>query len=306
MAAPAGVSSGSASEPAVPVPAATEPTALGSAAPEPSGPAPGENAAANAVPEPSAPAPGENAAAIAVPEPSEPAPGENAAAIAVPEPSGPAPGENAAAIAVPEPSGPAPGENAAAIAVPEPSEPAYGENAAAGGDPEPEPLADEPTREGRRVSWLVTAGVIVVLIAVAAAAGALAVATHGFRPKTIVTVTYKPAAVFGLRAGECINSSPNGLSVTVLSCRTPHQAEVFATFSLTGSSWPGSAAVQQQASSGCANRLAGYLNPQLLNAGLTQEYVYPNRDAWQAGVRTVVCEVSSATGLLSGSVRNRG
>jgi len=255
MAAPAGVSSGSAPEPAVPEPAATEPMALGSAAPEPSGPAPGENAAA----------------------------------ITVPEPSGPAPGENTAAITVPEPSGPAPGENTADS-----------------GDPELEPPADERTGGGRSLSWVVTAGVIVVLIAVAAAAAALAVATHGFRSKTIAIVTYRPAAVYGLRPGECINSSPNGLSVTVLSCTRPHQAEVFATFSLTGSSWPGTAAVQQQASSGCANRLAGYLNPQLLNAGLTQEYVYPNRDAWQAGVRTVVCEVSAATGPLSGSVRNGG
>ena len=190
-------------------------------------------------------------------------------------------------------------------AVPEPSEPPPGENtAAASAEQEHEPPATEPAREGRGVSRLVTAGVILVVIAVAAAAGALAVATHGFRPKTVVT--YRPAAVFGLRAGECLNSSPNGLSVTVLSCATPHQAEVFATFSLTGSSWPGTAAVQQQATSGCGNRLAGYLNPQLLNAGLTQEYVYPNQEAWQAGVRTVVCEVSAATGPLSGSVRNGG
>ena len=157
---------------------------------------------------------------------------------------------------------------------------------------------------GRGVSWLVTAGVVLVVIAVAAAAGALAVTTHGFRPKTVVT--YRPAAVFSLRAGECINSSSNGLSVTVLSCATPHQAEVFATFRLAGSSWPGTAAVQQQASNGCANRLAGYVNPNLLNAGLAQEYVYPDQQAWQADVRTVVCEVSAATGPLSGSVRNGG
>jgi hypothetical protein len=148
----------------------------------------------------------------------------------------------------------------------------------------------------------VVAGVILVLVAVAAAAGVLVVATHGFRHKTLVT--YRPAAVFSLRAGDCLNSSQNGLSVTILSCATPHQAEVFATFSLSGSSWPGEAAVQQQAGSGCATRIAGYLNPQLLNAGLTQQYVYPDQEAWQAGVRTVVCEVSSASGPLSGSVRN--
>jgi len=272
MAAAAGVSSGSAPEPFVPEPAATEALALKSA-----------------VPEPTEPAPGENAAAVAVPELSEPAPGENTAAVAVPEPSEPAPGENTAADVAPEPSGPADGEDTAASA-----------------DQEGEPPADEPARAGRRVSRLVTAAVFLLVLAVAGAAGALAVATHGFRPKTIVTVTYRPAAVFGLRAGECVNSSPNGLSVTVLSCATPHQAEVFATFKLTGSSWPGTAAVKQRASNGCANRLAGYLNPALLNAGLAQEYVYPSRDAWQAGVRTVVCEVSATTGPLSGSVRRSG
>ena len=249
MAAPAGVSSGSAPEPTVPEP----PMALGSA----------------------------------VPEPSQPTAGENTAAVAIPEPSQPTPGENTAAVAIPEPSGPAHGENTAVSAY-----------------PDPEPPADQPTRKGRGVGWLVTAGVVLVVIAVAAAAGALAVTTHGFRPKTVVT--YRPAAVFSLRAGECINSSSNGLSVTVLSCATPHQAEVFATFRLAGSSWPGTAAVQQQASNGCANRLAGYVNPNLLNAGLAQEYVYPDQQAWQADVRTVVCEVSAATGPLSGSVRNGG
>ena len=236
MAAPAGVSSGSAPEPVEPKAAVTDPVALESA---------------------------------------------------VPEPAGPAPGENAAVIAVPEPAGPAPGENTAVIAV-----------------PECEPPADEHVRAGRRGSWLITAGVVIVLIAVAAAAGALYVTTHGFRPKVIVR--YRPAAVFSLRAGECVNSSSNGLSVTILSCATPHEAEVFATFSLAGSAWPGSAAVQQQASNGCTDRIASYLNPQLLNAGLSEEYVYPNQDAWQAGVRTVVCEVSSTTGPLSGSVRSSG
>ena len=143
-----------------------------------------------------------------------------------------------------------------------------------------------------------------IIVLAGAAVGGLAVLTHGFHRKTVVT--YRPAAVFSLRAGDCINSSPNGLSVTILSCATPHQAEVFAAFGLTGSAWPGEAVVQQQASSGCADRIAGYLNPQLLNAGLIQQYVYPNRDAWQADVRTVVCEVSSASGPLSGSVRNSG
>jgi hypothetical protein len=164
--------------------------------------------------------------------------------------------------------------------------------------------AGEDARRGRGVGWLVTAAVAVVVIGLAAAVGALAVTTHGFRSKTIVT--YRPAAVFRLRAGDCMDSSQNGPSVTILSCASPHDAEVFATFSLTGSSWPGSGAIKQQASGGCATRMASYVNPALAEAGLTQEYVYPDRQAWQAGVRTVVCEVSAASGQLTGSVRQGG
>ena len=160
----------------------------------------------------------------------------------------------------------------------------------------------DAAEEHRDVSPLAVAGIILGILAlVGAAVGVLAVITHGFRPKTVIT--YRPAAVFGLRPGECINSSGNGLNVTVLSCATPHDAEVFATFSLPRGSWPGASAVQQDAGNGCVGRLGGYLNPQLATAALSQEYVYPNQAAWKAGERTVVCEVSAVSGQLTGSVR---
>lgn len=168
---------------------------------------------------------------------------------------------------------------------------------------EPEQEAEGPTESrarGGRVLAVVSV-VAAAIVLVSAAVAALAVVTHGFRPKTVVT--YRPAAVFGLRAGECINSSPNGLSVTIKSCTTPHDAEVFATFRLAGSGWPGNAAIRQEAGNGCASRVAAYLNPQLANAGLAQEYVFPDQQAWRAGVRTVVCEISASSGQLSGSVR---
>jgi hypothetical protein len=154
----------------------------------------------------------------------------------------------------------------------------------------------------RDMSPLALVGIIVgVIVLVGIAAGVLAVATHGFHKKTVVT--YRVAAVFKLHPGECVNSGPNGLAVTVLACGTPHDAEVFATFTLPASSWPGNTVVYQNAGNGCAARLGSYLKPALASAGLAQEYVYPNQAAWQAGERTVVCEVSSPTGKLTGSVR---
>ncbi len=52
---------------------------------------------------------------------------------------------------------------------------------------------------------------------------------------------------------------------------------------------------------GCSARLASYLNPQLA-ISLTQDYAYPGQVAWQAGTRTVVCEVRATTGQLDQSV----
>jgi Septum formation len=230
---------------------------------------------------------------------------------------GPAPEPGAQATPDPQAAGPqAAGPQAAG---PQTTEPALGamvppqarEPVLAAGEPAiaaAEPVGEEQHgRAGRRrgVRLLTVAATVVGILAlVGAAVGVLAVLTHGFRPKTVVT--YHVAAVFSLRAGECINSSPNGLSVTLMSCAVPHDAEVFATFGLTGTSWPGSTAIQADASSGCMSRVASYVNPELANAGLNQEYVFPDQQAWQAGVRTVICEISAASGQLTGSVRQAG
>jgi hypothetical protein len=160
--------------------------------------------------------------------------------------------------------------------------------------------ADEP-RQGRR--WprvlLVLGFVVLAIVIVGGAVAIVASLTHGF--KKPVKVTYKASPVFSLKTGDCFD--PQGQqSYTLVACDTPHQAEVFATFGLTGTTWPGGAAVQQQASSGCASRLTGYVNPQLA-ISLNSTYVYPDEVAWQAGTKTVICEVRATSGQLTGSVR---
>jgi hypothetical protein len=141
-----------------------------------------------------------------------------------------------------------------------------------------------------------------VVLALVIAGGALAVVgsvTHGF--KKPVKVTYKNAAIFSLRSGDCFDPAGDQ-SYTLVSCDSAHVAEVFATFALTGARWPGTTAVAAQARSGCATRLTSYLNPQLA-ISLASTYVYPDSVAWQAGTRTVICEVRASSGDLTGSVR---
>jgi len=185
------------------------------------------------------------------------------------------------------------------------TEPAGMAETEAAGTGEPGEAGWEAEEGSRDVSPLAVAGIILGVIAlVGVAVGVLAVVTHGFRPKTVVT--YRPAAVFGLRPGQCINSGSDALKVTVLSCARPHDAEVFGRFTLPAAAWPGASAVQADASSGCVSRFDSYIDPQLATASLTQEYVYPNQAAWQAGQRIVVCEVRAVTGRLTGSVRAGG
>ena len=194
-----------------------------------------------------------------------------------------------------------------------PAGPADATSAGAGtaGKAETEPAeetGDWDAEEVRRdVRPLAVVGIILGVIAlVGVAAGVLVVVTHGFRPRTVVTVTYRPAAVFGLRPGQCVNTGSDALKPTVVSCARPHDAEVFAVFTLPAAPWPGASAVRMDADNGCASRLDSYIDPQLATAGLAQEFVYPNRDAWQANQRTVVCEVSATEGQLTGSVRANG
>jgi Septum formation len=188
-----------------------------------------------------------------------------------------------------------------------PAEAAPAEADAGGAGPAAaEPTEDWDGEESRRdVRPLAVAGIILGVIAlVAVAVGVLAVVTHGFRPKTVVT--YRPAAVYGLRPGQCIDSGSDALKFTVLSCARPHDAEVFAAFTLPATAWPGASAVRVDAGNGCASRFDSYIDPRLAAASLTQAYVYPNRAAWQAGERKVVCEVSAVNGQLTGSVRASG
>jgi len=161
--------------------------------------------------------------------------------------------------------------------------------------------ATEPPKAGRRGRGLGMATLIIIaaLAIIGGAIGIVGALTHGFRKP--VTIKYRESAVFKLRVGDCI-STPNRQLVSVLPCSAPHEAEVFATFTLPDLAWPGRPRGRAEASSGCASRLTRYLNPQLATS-LTQSYVFPDSVAWRAGTRTVICEVRATRGQLTGSVR---
>lgn len=167
--------------------------------------------------------------------------------------------------------------------------------------PDPfEPAGAGPGRPRSSIRTLMLAGSIVACLVALGGLAAVMFLRGGARAQA---APHLPS-VFRLRPGECVNSALNASSaVRVVPCGQPHDAEIFAAFRLAGQSWPGSAAVGTRARLGCVARLGGYLNPQLATAALAQIYVFPSRGAWAVGERTVICEVRSAQGKLTGSVR---
>lgn len=267
------------------------PASPGSAAPAPSPPGPGSQA-----PAPQAPAsPGSAAQAPSSEGPGSPSPAvpqQRTAARRGPVPAEPAP-------KTPAPQVPAPRRRTDGVAV---ATFISGLIAAI-----PVTLILGPMalirigRSGARGRALAITGLVLAgLWVVAAAIVAAAIITRPPPPKPVTL-----PRVFSLRPGQCLNSGSNGISgLQVLSCSQAHGAEVFATFRVAGSHYPGATALQQQAREGCASRLSGYLNPQLSAASLAQSFVYPDAGAWSAGERTVVCTVRSTSGPLVGSVRS--
>jgi len=158
-----------------------------------------------------------------------------------------------------------------------------------------------PRRRGKRLLIILFA--ISVAVAVAAAAVTAVLLTH--RPHQPRAAAHPlRATVFGLRAGQCFNSLPNGIfGAHAVPCARPHDGEIYGAFLVAGHRWPGSGALASQARLGCQTRLAGYLNPQLATSGLAESYAYPNQGAWAAGEHMVVCEIRGTQGKLTGSVR---
>jgi hypothetical protein len=231
----------------------------------------------------------------------EPAPDEPTAVL---DAAGPGDGAAAAERLAGEDGSEAPAEDSESLAEwPDPAEPP--ELIAM---TEPVDMAEPVDMDGtvgqrrprrRWQSALIALGFLVAGAAIVGGAVAIVGSlTHGF--KKPVVIHYKKSAIFSLKTGQCID--PNGQTATVVSCGDPHDAEVFATFALPGSKWPGTAAVGAAASSGCSDRLSGYLNPQLA-ISLASTYIYPDSVAWQAGTRTVICEVRATKGQLTGSVQ---
>ena len=112
-----------------------------------------------------------------------------------------------------------------------------------------------------------------------------------------------------LQVGDCVNGLRNSTNLSSLPgvpCAQPHEGEVFAVFDLPAGDYPGSAAVDDQVSRECNDRLTAYSPSAGSDPDVGLFSVYPLEQNWNRGDRQVVCLATAASGsTATGSIKGK-
>lgn len=115
--------------------------------------------------------------------------------------------------------------------------------------------------------------------------------------------------VFSLSAGTCFND-PDGTEVSdveIVDCTEPHDNEVYATFDIPGSEFPGQFAVQTDAQEGCIDRFETYVGSDYWVSALDVSSLSPTSGSWDNGDREVICFLYDLEGAkLNATMKNSG
>jgi hypothetical protein len=121
-----------------------------------------------------------------------------------------------------------------------------------------------------------------------------------------------PAAV---STGQCVNLENEGATqadLTVVTCAEPHQGEVVGVSPVRDGngnptwSFPGAAAVAEQAENFCVLEFTNYVGANLEASEFNMRVIAPTDETWRGGARTIVCYATSMDGtpLPAGTIRN--
>jgi hypothetical protein len=122
--------------------------------------------------------------------------------------------------------------------------------------------------------------------------GALLLFNELYQPTKIPTV-------FQLDKGGCYTETGStGENAPRVSCTSPHDGEVFATFVDAGETYPGQPQLESRAQAGCLTQVR-YLYGTEMPAGLVIKTYYPSERAWGLRMRTTVCAVQKRSGQLT-------
>jgi hypothetical protein len=151
------------------------------------------------------------------------------------------------------------------------------------------------------VVWTVT--IIGLLVVGATTGGRSTGAGTGSSGSTGQASHPASVSVFSMPVGTCFDnpaSTTLGIaSVTAIACTKPHNAQVFAEFDTTGSRFPGTAAVEQRADSGCNARMTGNLAQSKITKTMSLHFIFPQQLAWDSGQRRISCLIVDSQDMTS-------
>lgn len=114
---------------------------------------------------------------------------------------------------------------------------------------------------------------------------------------------------FSIKVGDCFDDvdSDSITSLPAVPCGEPHDNEVYATFNVSLSTFPGAEAMQEMAFTSCKERFEPFVGKPYDTSSLDIFPLTPTSESWAQSDREIVCAVyDMEEKKLVGSVKNRG
>lgn len=183
--------------------------------------------------------------------------------------------------------------------------------------PEPSPYqparsAETQVRRRRGTSpfWVVLGAAGIILMLVYGAGKLMDTASPDAAPATEVSrdtdpgidgIIARDAPASQFVAGDCLTDFEGPLDrATIVTCRTPHTAQLIGIARLDDTPYPGDARTATKAEAACK---AIRLDPAALSEGAwTYEFSSPSQGTWAAGDRNVACFLTLAEGTVGRSM----
>jgi hypothetical protein len=169
-------------------------------------------------------------------------------------------------------------------------------------------------RTMQRGKGLAIAGIVLGIAWLAVAVVLVATGTiFGSPTPAPSSASGQPVNPFSLITGNCFDNpavTPGHVtdvgSVVRTTCTKPHNAQIFATFAVSGAirSYPGSAKLTDLASSGCNTRAKASLDSSMITNSMQIRLLFPLQSSWTAGHRTISCIIYNPTATMKSSVLN--
>lgn len=180
-----------------------------------------------------------------------------------------------------------------------------------GGVPQGGQWGKPPTTETPRRR--IVGCLVIVLLIVVAAVAALAILAPGPLGRLFDAIRPGTTPVMELAEGQCfdglgdIDDSGFVISVTVVDCALPHEAELYATFEHEGAAdLPDEEAMSIFGGGGCIDRFEAFAGIDFERSRLEVTYLSPTAISWSDGDRAIQCVLHADGEPLTGSMRGRG